>query len=171
AGVRKTVEATEEQYAALEEGIRSMAMEIPASAAEIAGIAEMAGQLGIQTDNIIGFTRVMADLGNATNLTGEEAATTFAQFANITKMDQGDFDKLGSSIVALGNNFATTEADIAQMGKNLAAAGTQVGMSQADIMVWRRRCRAWASRRRRAARLFPRSWFPCRSRLKKAATR
>ncbi|MGI6121365.1 MAG: phage tail tape measure protein [Saccharofermentanales bacterium] len=134
AGVRKTVEATEEQYAALEEGIRSMAMEIPASAAEIAGIAEMAGQLGIQTDNIIGFTRVMADLGNATNLTGEEAATTFAQFANITKMDQGDFDKLGSSIVALGNNFATTEADIAQMGKNLAAAGTQVGMSQADIM-------------------------------------
>lgn len=134
AGVKKTVEATDAELAELEKGIREMAMEIPATAAELSGMAEMAGQLGIKKESILGFTRTMADLGNATNLSGEEAAKTFAQFANITKMDQGEFQNLGSAIVALGNNFATTEADIANMAKNLASAGTQIGMSQADIV-------------------------------------
>ena len=127
AGVQKTVDATEEEFAVLRAGIRDMAKEIPQSATEIAGIAEAAGQLGIQTENILSFTRVMADLGVATNLSGTEAATTLARLANITQMSQGDFDRLGSTIVALGNNLATTEAEIAEMGLRIAGAGSQVG--------------------------------------------
>lgn len=134
AGVRKTVDATEKQFAELEKGIREMAKEIPSTAEEIAGVAEAAGQLGIQVDNIIGFTRVMIDLGEATNLTAEEAASSLAQFANITQMSQKDFDRLGSAIVALGNNLATTEADIVAMGMRLAGAGAQIGLSEAEIM-------------------------------------
>lgn len=133
-GVEKTVDGTEEQMQALKQGIRDMAKEIPASTTEISAVAEAAGQLGIETDNILGFTRTMIDMGNATNLSSEEAATTLARFANVTKMSQQDFDKLGSTIVALGNNFATTELEIAQMGMNLASAGSQVGMSQSEIM-------------------------------------
>lgn len=57
AGVRKTVDATEQQLASLNTGIRNMAKEMPTSAVEIAGVAEAAGQLGIQTDNILGFTK------------------------------------------------------------------------------------------------------------------
>ena len=133
-GVEKTVDGTEEQMAELKQGIRDMAKEIPSTTTEISAVAEAAGQLGIQTDNVLAFTRTMIDMGNATNLSAEEAATTLARFANVTKMSQSDFDKLGSVIVALGNNFATTEAEIAQMGMNLASAGTQVGMSQSQIM-------------------------------------
>ena len=134
AGVEKTVDATEEELNALKKGIRDMAKEIPASTTEISAVAEAAGQLGIETDNILEFTRVMIDLGETTNLSAEEAATTLARFANVTKMSQKDFDKLGATIVDLGNNFATTEAEIAQMGMNLASAGTQIGMSQSDIL-------------------------------------
>lgn len=134
AGVKKTVDATTEQLAGLKQGIRDMAKELPASANEIAGVAEAAGQLGIETDNILGFTKTMTMLGDATNLTAEQAATTLARFANITGMSQDNFDRLGSSIVALGNNFATTEAEIADMGQNIASAGSQVGMSEAQIM-------------------------------------
>ena len=134
AGVRKTVDATEEEFAALEKGIRDMAKEIPQSATDIAAIAEAAGQLGIQTEHILTFTRTMADLGVTTNLAGEEAATTLARLANITQMNQRDFDRLGSTIVALGNNLATTEAEIAQMALRIAGAGTQVGMTEAQIL-------------------------------------
>lgn len=134
AGVVKTVDATDEQLAKLSDGIREMSKEIPTSANDIAAIAESAGQLGIQTDNILGFTRVIADLGVATNLSGEEAASSLAKFANITQMPQTEFDKLGSTIVALGNNLATTEADIVSMGMRLAGAGKQVGMTDAQIM-------------------------------------
>lgn len=134
AGVRKTVDATEKQYKQLSDGIRRMSREIPVAANEIAGIAEAAGQLGIQRKNILGFTRVMADLGVATNLSGDEAATTLARLANITQMSQGDFDRLGSTIVALGNNLATTESEIAAMGLRIAGAGNQIGLSQAQVL-------------------------------------
>jgi len=134
AGVRKTVDASEKEFAALEKGIRDMSKEIPASATAIAGVAEAAGQLGIETENILKFTRVMIDLGEATNLSAEEAATTLARFANITQMSQKDFDRLGSTIVELGNNLATTEAEIAAMALRLAGAGSQVGLTEAQIM-------------------------------------
>lgn len=133
-GVEKTVDGTEEQIQELKQGIRDLAKEIPSSTTEISAVAEAAGQLGIETDNVLEFTKTMINMGNATNLSAEEAATTLARFANVTKMSQQDFDKLGSTIVALGNNFATTEAEIANMGMNLASAGTQIGMSQSEIM-------------------------------------
>lgn len=134
AGVKKTVDATDQQLAQLRSGILDMSKDIPIAATEIAGIAEAAGQLGIETDNILGFTEVMAELGVATNMTAEEAATALARLANITQMPQTEFDKLGSTIVALGNNFATTESEIVDMSLRLAGAGKQVGMSESDIM-------------------------------------
>lgn len=133
-GVEKTVDGTKQQIANLKQGIKDMAEEIPSSTTEISAVAEAAGQLGIQTDNILEFTKTMINMGNSTNLTADEAATTLARFANVTKMSQKDFDKLGSVIVDLGNNFATTESEITDMGMNLASAGTQVGMSQSQIM-------------------------------------
>ncbi|MGI6349879.1 MAG: phage tail tape measure protein [Eubacteriales bacterium] len=134
AGVRKTVDASEAEYAALSKGIRNMAKELPTSAVAIAGVAEAAGQLGIENKNILSFTRTMIDLGESTNLSSEEAATSLARFANITQMSQRDFDRLGSTIVALGNNFATTESEIVAMGMRLAGAGRQIGMSEAQTM-------------------------------------
>src|SRR5690606_18941896 len=88
AGVRKTVDATEEEFASLERGIRDMAREIPASAESIAQVAEAAGQLGIHTENILGFTEVMIGLGESTNMSADEAATALARFANIVQMPQ-----------------------------------------------------------------------------------
>lgn len=134
AGVRKTVDATEAEFGNLRQGIRDMATDIPQSATDIAGIAEAAGQLGIQTENILSFTRVMADLGVATDLTGQEAATSLARLANITQMPQTEFDKLGSTIVALGNNLATTEAEIVEMGLRIAGAGSQIGLTESQIL-------------------------------------
>lgn len=133
AGVRKTVDATEEQFAELEDRLRDMAKNKPQTAVELAEIAEAAGQLGIHTENIAEFTDVMADLKVATNL-GDEGASQFAKFANIVDMSQEKFANLGSTVVALGNNMATTEADIVEMGMRLAGAGKQVGMSEGDIM-------------------------------------
>ncbi|GAB2561157.1 phage tail tape measure protein [Gracilibacillus alcaliphilus] len=134
AGVRKTVDMSEEGYAKLSRGIRDMAKELPTSAVDIAAVAESAGQLGIKNESILGFTRTIIDLGEATNMTREQAATEFARFANIVGMPQDAFDRLGSSVVQLGNNMATTESEIVRMGMRLAAQGSLVGMSEAQIM-------------------------------------
>ena len=134
AGVEKTVDGTTEQLAALRQGILDMAEEIPASTTEIAAVAEAAGQLGIATDDVLDFTRVMIDLGEATNLSADEAASALAKFANITGTTADEYSKLGSTIVDLGNNFATTERDIVEMATRLASAGTIAGLSEQDIL-------------------------------------
>ena len=134
AGVEKTVDGTTEQLANLKQGILDMSIELPSSAVEISAVAESAGQLGIQTDNVLAFTRTMIDLGNSTNLSADEASSSLAKFANIVNMSADDYDKLGSVIVDLGNNFATTERDIVEMATRLAATGELTGLTEAQIM-------------------------------------
>ena len=133
-GVKKTVDATEAEYDKLGKGIQQMATETSSSMEEIAGVAEVAGQLGISKDNLLDFTRTMVQLGDTTNLSAEEAATSLARFLNITRESTGNIDKIGAAIVDLGNNFATDEASIVAMSTRLAAAGTLAGMSSTDIL-------------------------------------
>ncbi len=133
-GVRKTVDATEQQFADLERQFRDTALVVPIAAVELARLAEVAGQLGIETDNISSFVRVMADLGVTTNLAAEEAATALARIANITGLAQDQFDRMGSTIVALGNNLATTEAEITTFGLRIAGAGRIAGITEAEIL-------------------------------------
>ncbi len=135
AGVQKTVDATEAEFQELRKGIIDMSQtDVTATAVEIAAVAESAGQLGIQTENILEFSNVIIDLSESTNLAAEQGASDLAKFANITKMSQNNFDELGSTIVDLGNNFATTEADIVDMGIRLASTGELTGLSEAEIM-------------------------------------
>lgn len=140
AGVKKTVEATEEEYARLRQDILDMTRTIPSSAEEIAGVMEIAGQLGIANESLTDFTKTMINLGVATNMTAEDAATALARFANIMNMEDygedgiSNYERLGSVITALGNNFATTEEEIVNMATRLASTGSLVGLSEAQIM-------------------------------------
>lgn len=132
-GVFKTVDMTLEEEAQLSKDIRAMAEEIPVTTTEIAGVAELAGQLGISNDALLGFTETMVKLGTATNLTAADAAEALAKIANIAQTEEADYGRMGSTIVALGNNFATTEADIVSMATRLAATGEVVGLTEAQI--------------------------------------
>lgn len=135
-GVAKTVNGTTDQLNALQGQLRQMAKDIPASAREIAGVAEAAGQLGVATGNVAAFTRTMIDLGNTTNLTADEAASSLAQFMNIMGTAGADVDRLGAAVVALGNNGASTERDIVQMGLRIAGAGNQIGLTEAQTLAF-----------------------------------
>ncbi|WP_438477359.1 phage tail tape measure protein [Streptococcus pluranimalium] len=134
AGVRKTVDASETGYRKLSDGIRQMAKEMPASAAEIARVAETAGQLGIKQNDILGFTKTMINMGESTNLSADEAATSIAKIGNILGLTSAEYSRFGSSVVALGNNFATTEKDVVEMSNRLAASGKLAGLTAPEIL-------------------------------------
>ncbi len=135
AGVMKTVDETATTtYEDLAEGIKQMSTETAASKEEIAGVAEAAGQLGVGADDILKFTKTMVMMGDSTNLSAEEAATALARISNITGEPLKNIDKLGASIVALGNSFATNESSIVEMSNRLASAGTIAGLSTTDVL-------------------------------------
>lgn len=135
AGVKKTVDETATvSYQKLSDGIRQMAKELPASAVEIANVAEVAGQLGIKTEDILSFSRTMIDMGESTNLSAEEAATAIAKIANIMGLTSDEYSKFGAAVVDLGNNFATTEKDIVMMANRLAAGGKLAGLTAPEIL-------------------------------------
>lgn len=134
AGVRKTVDGSDEEIASLEGELRNLAKTLPASHEQIAAVAEAAGQLGIKRQDIAEFTKTMIDLGETTNLTADEAATSLAQFMNIMGTASNDVDRLGATLVALGNAGASTEQDIMAMGLRIAGAGHQVGLSEDQVL-------------------------------------
>ncbi|WP_336647520.1 phage tail tape measure protein [Microbacterium sp. MMO-10] len=133
-GVTKTVNGTPAQLAELEQSLRGLTSILPASHEEIAAVAEAAGQLGIETPNVTAFTKTMIDMGESTNLSAETAATSLARFMNIMGTGQDKVSNLGSAIVGLGNNFATTESEIMDMAMRLAGAGKQVGLTEGQVL-------------------------------------
>lgn len=135
AGVRKTVEGTKEELEALGGEFRKLSMEIPITIEEINAIAESGGQLGVAKEDSLEFTKTMAAMSVTTNLTAEQASTGFAKFANIMDNELGpQFDKLGATVVDLGNKSAATESEILNFGMRLAGAGKVAKMSEADIL-------------------------------------
>lgn len=134
-GVTKTVDETAStSYEDISKAIKEMAGATGVSKQEIAGVAEAAGQLGISADDLVDFTKVMVDMGVSTNLSSENAASAIAKLFNILKEDMSNVDRAGSTIVDLGNNFATTENDIVSMATRLAATGAVVGLSTDQIL-------------------------------------
>ena len=138
AGVTKTVDGSPEQMAELEQGLRGLAKTLPIAHEEIAGVAEAAGQLGVARKDVLGFTKTMIDLGVSTNLTAEEAATNIAQISNVmgTMSREGAMGvaRFGSTLVALGNDGASTEAEILSLAQRIAGAAATVGATEVEVL-------------------------------------
>lgn len=134
AGVRKTVDATEAEFATLRTGLLNLTRDIPTSAGGLAGIAEAAGQLGVAKQDILDFTTVTAQLAATTNLTTDEAANSLARFANILQIPQTELRNVASALVDLGNKGAATESEILEISLRLAGAGKVIGLSADQVL-------------------------------------
>lgn len=137
-GVTKTVNATPQQFEKINKGLKDLAQNTSSTYQDIAHYAELAGQMGIPTDSIVGFTKTITELGDTTNLVGEEAAQSIAKFSNVmvsqSKKTNTYYSRLGSTIVDLGNKFSTTEADIMAMATRLGVAGKMVGFNSNQVL-------------------------------------
>ena len=134
-GVAKTTTLSAKEIDNLVSSFKGLSSEIPVSATELLGIAQIAGQLGIEgSDNIEKFTRVVAELGFATDLSSEQAATALARLINVTTTGIEDVDKLSSALVGLGNTTAATESEIIGVAQEIGKSTSVFKLSGEDVL-------------------------------------
>jgi TP901 family phage tail tape measure protein len=134
AGVEKTVDATDDELADLEDQFRQLAREMPVSFEELAAIGETGGALGIAKEDLIGFTEVVAQLAATTDLTSDAAATSLGQLQHVLGLTADDFDNFGAALVDLGNKGASTESQIVEIAARAGAAGDLIGLGADEVL-------------------------------------
>lgn len=135
-GVTKTVEGTTEQYERLNEVLYEISETTPTAYVELAGIAQIGGNLGVQIDVMDDFVRSYAALVAATDkhISGEAGAKSVAEFLNIMDGGVHNIERFGSSIVYLGNNFNATEDQILAMAIRMASAASLADFNSAQVL-------------------------------------
>ena len=133
-GVEKTVNGTDNQLQQIKKDIMAMGRVIPTSQKELFKLAETAGQLGIETDSVAEFTRLMAMLGTATNMSANEAGEALATFYNVMGTLPENYEKVANVVVKLGNNAKATESDIVSMAQRMSGAASNLGMSESAVL-------------------------------------
>src|SRR5215207_5543438 len=105
------------------------------SAGELAQIAAVAGQLGIEgSANLLNFTRIAAGLSVSTGITADQVGEDLATIAVLTRTVPEQWENMASTIVGLGNQMAGSESDIIELTKRLSGSLSTVGVSAQDIL-------------------------------------
>ena len=135
AGVAKTTGMDEEAITSLGDGINAMSKDIPLAQTELADIAAVAGQLGIQgKDAILEFTDTAAKMATAFDMPAEKAATVAAKLTNVYGLGVDEASNLASSINVLGNTTAASESQISDYAMSLGASAVNMGFSSTEAV-------------------------------------
>lgn len=134
AGIRKTMNLTEEEFDSLARANRDLAKTIPVTVNELNRIGELAGQLGVVgVPNVLEFEETIAKLAVTTDLTADSAALAFAQIANVIQLPQDQFDNLAAAVVGLGNTFPALESNIVALMQRLSGAAKLAGITAGEL--------------------------------------
>lgn len=134
-GVGKTADITGDELTKFGEDIRKL--DIAAANDELLELAKTAGQLGIQgTSNLLKFTEVMAKLRSATDVAGEEGASSIARILNVTNTSIKSIDRFGAALVELGNTSAATESEILDVATRVAQAAAIYDISAEETLAF-----------------------------------
>lgn len=132
--VKKVVDGSDQDFKNLANGLRDMSMQMPVAATQLAEIAANAGQLGIQKEALLGFTETMAKLASTTNLTAEQGSTMMAQFKNVMKFANSEFENVGNTLVGLGAKGASTESQIMETSLRLSGMASMLKIPTAEVL-------------------------------------
>lgn len=130
-----TLNAT--QFGDLRQELKQLATEIPLTFGQFAEISTIAGQLGIAGKDVGAFTESVARFGAASNVSLDEAATSFGRLQQSFKEGKTTpdfFNKIGSAIAYVGVKSAATETEIIAVSNQISAAGAQFGFAAEEVV-------------------------------------
>ena len=107
---------------------------LPTAQSEIAKLAEEGARMGVAKNELAEFTRVMALLGETTELSASVAAIQLGKLANLTKTPLSQISNLGSAFVELGARFVSLDKEIATMARRIGGVGTIAKVTAAEAL-------------------------------------
>lgn len=114
--------------------LERLTMLMPLSAEELAKIAATAGRLGIRgKKNIIEFTKTVAMMATATDLSAEDAAQALGKLTAAFDIPIENVKYLGSVINELSNISASSASEIVEAMKRVGAAGKLMGFTAEEV--------------------------------------
>jgi TP901 family phage tail tape measure protein len=137
--VAKTTNLASDELRAMTRTFQGVAKEIPISTQELLEMARVAGQLGITGRvNLERFSVAVAKLAIATDVVGEEGATSLARFlqaSGIEAQNMGfEANRLGNVMNALENSTAATAREILNMTSYTAGLASQSRATTDEIL-------------------------------------
>ena len=134
ADVKRTVGDSTEAMRDLRTELVQISKDIPVSFKDLSEIATLAGQLNIAKDVVGEFTETVAKFSATTDVSIDSAATAFGRLDQLVDGVNGQFDKLGSSILKVGVNAVATESDIIAISAQIASVANIAGFSAAELV-------------------------------------
>lgn len=129
ADVERTSGATGAALGQLHDDLVALTTEMPMSFGDITDIATLGGQLGIASENIHEFTRVVGMFAATTDVTVTAAAEQLGRLAQLSKAPQSEMENLASAIYEVGVNSVATESAILGVANQIAVSGSLAGFT------------------------------------------
>ena len=125
----------EDQIVAMSDDFLKLSADIPVSAKELQGFAEIASRFGIKgRAGVQAFAETFGRLQSIIGTVSEETTKSVARIANLTNFPITEIDKFANAVVVLGKNFATTEDQIIRTGERIAGDTSQFGVTADQVL-------------------------------------
>ncbi|WP_457923704.1 phage tail tape measure protein [Wolbachia endosymbiont of Muscidifurax uniraptor] len=108
--------------------LKKLSREIPLSAAELAQIAASGGQLGIDKNDLMKFTTVVAKMTTAFDMSAEEAGNAIAKISNVYGIKVDGMENVGNIINHLSDNTAAKAQEMVLTLNRIGGNAKQFGL-------------------------------------------
>lgn len=135
ADVKKVVSAFEDitVFKQFQDDIKALSREIPRSIKELSEIAAAAGQAGLPHDEIVEFTKQVAMIATAFELSAEETGKTLSRLKSALKLTVPAVVLLADHMNTLANNMATSEGEVLEIVRRVGALADKAGLATKNV--------------------------------------
>ncbi len=107
---------------------------MPSSWGDLTEIGTLAGQLGVASENVAEFTRLVTMIASTTDATVEASATAIGRLSQLLSVSADEYENLGSAILSTGTASVATESQIIKTSSEIASMGAYAGMSADQVI-------------------------------------
>jgi TP901 family phage tail tape measure protein len=125
--VERVMQPLSDEVDGMRQRLVLMTQELPVAFDQLAKIATLGGQMGIEADGINNFTEQVVKYSAITGMSADTVAEKFGRISQLAKIPAEDFNKLASAVSFAGINAVATDQEIITLTESIAAAANLAG--------------------------------------------